>query len=185
MPEGPARMRYTHEYGNQYSYGVGPQANFRYWGGWVIPGDDDGGTGGDTTIATPGGGGPSASAGLKSAGRCEDVSERMPSATQVSARNVQRATVARGMLAPEDVADGRVPPPYLMVSFQEELQKPKPDPLVAGTYLGLMAKVAVDAELVKQVAWRMCVPLDDAQAGAIAEAAEAQRIAAGQNTRGG
>lgn len=186
VPEGPARMRYTYEHGNQYSYGLGPSGRFRYWGGWVIPGDDGGGGSDDgTTLATPGGGGPSASAGLKVTGRCEDVSERMPSTARLSERNVARATAARGAVAPEDVAGGKVPAPYLMVSFQEELQKPEPDPLVAGTYLGLMAKVAVDAEVVKQVAWRMCVPLDDAQAAAIADVAESQRLAGAKAAPGG
>ena len=180
VPEGPARMRYTYEYGNQYSFGAGPGANFRYWGGWTIPGDD--GTSDEpTTVAeTPlstGGGGPSATTSLQALARCDDVSGAMPSMQSLSGRNVQRATVARGVLAPADVAEGTVPPPYLLISFQEELQKARPDTLVAGTYLGLVAKVPVTEEIVKQIAWRMCVPLDDAHAKAIADAAEIQRMA--------
>jgi len=180
VPEGPARMRYTYEYGNQYSFGAGPGANFRYWGGWVIPGEDEPGdeptTVADTSLAT-GGGGPSTTASLQSLARCDDVSGTMPSAQSLSGRNVQRATAARAILAPADVADGTVPPPYLLISFQEELQKAKPDTLVAGTYLGLVADVPVTREIVKQVAWRMCVPLEDAGASAIADAAEVQRMA--------
>jgi len=180
VPEGPARMRYTFEYGNQYSFGAGPGANFRYWGGWVIPDEEEPGdeptTVADTSLST-GGGGPSATTSLQALARCDDVSGTMPSTQSLSGRNVQRATAARGILAPADVAEGAVPPPYLLVSFQEELHKTKPDTLVAGTYLGLVAKVPVTGELVKQVAWRMCVPLDDTQANAIADAAEVQRMA--------
>lgn len=180
VPEGPARMRYTFEYGNQYSFGAGPGAHFRYWGGWVIPDGEEPGdeptTVADTPLAT-GGGGPSATPGLQALARCDDVSGTMPSTQALSGRNVQRATAARGVLAPGDVSEGGVPAPYLLISFQEELQKAKPDALVAGTYLGLVAEVPVTEEIVKQVAWRMCVPLDDTQATAIADAAEVQRMA--------
>ncbi len=180
VPEGPARMRYTYEYGSQYSFGAGPGTNFRYWGGWVIPGGEEPGEEPTTVADTPlstGGGGPSAAAGLQALARCDDVSGAMSSAAAFSGRNVQRATAARAILAPEDVAEGAVPSPYLLVSFQEEVQKPKPDVLVAGTYLGLMAKVPVTEEIVKQVAWRMCVPLDEANAESIAANAEVQRLA--------
>jgi hypothetical protein len=180
VPEGPARMRYTYEFGEQYSFGAGPGAKFRYWGGWVIPGEDEPGdeptTVADTSLST-GGGGPSAVTTLQGLARCDDVGGSTPSAVAFSARNVQRASAAREILAPADLAEGTVPSPYLMVSFQEELQKPKPDALVAGTYLGLVAKVPVTEEVVKQVAWRMCVPVADAQAEAIAHVAEVQRSA--------
>jgi len=180
VPEGPARMRYTYEYGNQYSLGTGPGDRFRYWGGWVIPGDEDTGDEPTSVAETPlstGGGGPSAAAGLQALARCDDVSGTMSSAASFSGRNVQRATAARAILAPATVSDDAVPSPYLLVSFQEEVQKPNPDLLVAGTYLGLEAKVPVTEEIVKQVAWRMCVTLDDASAGSIAAAAEVQRLA--------
>ena len=180
VPEGPARMRYTFEYGNQYSFGAGPGAHFRYWGGWAIPDGEEPGdeptTVADIPLAT-GGGGPSATPGLQALARCDDVSGTMPSTQALSGRNVQRASAARGILAPGDVSEGGVPAPYLLISFQEELQKAKPDTLVAGTYLGLVAKVPVTEEIVKQIAWRMCVPLDDTQANAIADAAEVQRMA--------
>jgi hypothetical protein len=182
VPEGVGR------YG--YSYGEGPSASsrFRYWGGWALPdipddGGDDG-TGGDptlytaysTSLATPGGGGPSTGPGLTSAGRCDDVGAGMTAQAQFSRANLARMSAVFAQLAPGAVAAGEMTSPYLLANFQSELLKAKPDPLLAGTYLGLVAKEPVTAEAVKKAGWRMCAPVSSDQAEAIAQVAEGQRL---------
>jgi hypothetical protein len=178
VPEGVGR------YG--YSYGEGPRANsrFRYWGGWALPDipDDSEPTeyAVDTTsyeLATPGGGGPSAGPGLKSAGRCDDVGAGMTAQAQFSKANLSRMTAAYAVVAPKQAAQGEMPSPYLLANFQAELQKARPDPLLAGTYLGLVAKEPVTPEAVKQASWRMCTLVSNAQAETIADVAENQRLA--------
>lgn len=182
VPEGVGR------YG--YSYGEGPSASsrFRYWGGWALPdvpddGSDDG-TGGvptlyaadSTLLATPGGGGPSTGAGLTGAGRCDDVGAGITAQAQFSRANLARMSAVFALIAPDAAAAGETPSPWLLANFQSELLKSKPDPLLAGTYLGLVANEPVTPEVVKQAGWRMCAPVGGDQAEAIAQVAEGQRL---------
>lgn len=180
VPEGVGR------YGP--SYGQGPSANsrFRYWGGWALPDIPDDGDGDptqyavDTTsyeLATPGGGGPSASAGLKSAGRCDDVGTGMTADAQYSKANLARMKAAYAIVSPDAAAAGQMPSPYLLANFQAEVTKAKPDMLLAGTYLGLVAEQPVTPEAVKKVCWRMCAPVGGDAAEQIAQVAENQRLA--------
>lgn len=180
VPEGVGR------YG--YSYGPGPsaQSRFRYWGGWSLPEPpDDGGDDGDPTqyatdsllLGTPGGGGPSTGAGLASAGRCDDVGGGMTAQAQFSKANLARMSAVFAQIAPAAAAAGELPSPYLLANFQAELLKAKPDPLLAGTYLGLVAKEPVTPQAVQKAGWRMCAPVSGEQAQAIADVAESQRLA--------
>jgi hypothetical protein len=65
--------------------------------------------------------------------------------------------------------------------FQEELQKPSPNPTLAGAYLGIVAKQPVTPEMVQKVGATLCVSVSTPQADAIAAAAEDQRLN-GRNT---
>jgi hypothetical protein len=114
---------------------------------------------------------------LQSAARCDDVGGAMTTAQRFSGENLHRISAARALLDP---AAGSAPvgeKPYLLASFQEELQKPSPDLTLAGVYVGLIAKGQVTPAKVKSVCARLCVPIGNDQAEAIARAAEQQRVA--------
>ena len=163
---------------------------FRYWGGWTLPGDPtDPGDGSDGTVTpylvtttttdiVPGpGGGPSINVRnvLDSSPRCEGVAAKMPATEQFGSANLRRLNGARSVIDPALAESGKLVSPYLMANLQEELVKPKPDPQLAGTYLGLVAKTPVTPEKVKQVGFQLCVVIADAQAEQISSAAEQQR----------
>ncbi|HVC11418.1 MAG TPA: hypothetical protein VNE59_07265 [Burkholderiales bacterium] len=182
VPEGPGQ--------NGYSYGAGPQYQLRYWGGWSIP--DGGGTtpGEETTTvvtttseaptSTGGGGGSGMGLSLSGPMRCEGVSGSMSTAQRISGRNLERINGVQAM-----IGDPRMKPdtvaPFLVANFQEELQKPSPNPTLAGAYLGIVAKQPVTPEMVQKVGATLCVSVSTPQADAIAAAAEDQRLN-GRNT---
>jgi len=160
---------------------------FRYWGGWTLPDDPTDPNATDLTDTTyltstsdaiPGpGGGPSLNVRdvLDSSSRCEGVAPKMSATEQLGSTNLRRLTAARGVVDPELAASGKIPAPYLMANLQEELLKPAPDTLLAGTYLGLVATVPVTAESVQQVGFYLCTPVNSARAAPISVAAETQR----------
>ena len=162
---------------------------FRYWGGWTLPDDPTDPNATDPTATTyltsttdfiPGpGGGPSLNVRnvLDSSSRCEGVAPKMSAAEQLGSPNLRRLTAARGIVDPALAASGKMPAPYLMANLQEELFKPAPDALLAGTYLGLMATVPVTPEKVQEVGFYLCTPVNNAQAAPISVAAEQQRRA--------
>lgn len=154
----------------------------RYWGGWTLPdGPVDPGT--DPVVVTttdlvPGSGsGPSVNARsvLDGPARCEGVVAGMPPAQQFSGNNLLRLNAARGLVDPELAASGKIAPPFVMGSLQEELLKPEPNADLAGTYLGLIAKTPVTADTVKKIGSQLCGRMSDAQARDIAAVAESQR----------
>ncbi len=187
VPEGVGR------YGPSYGQGPSAHSRFRYWGGWALPDTPDDPGDGDPTqyavdttsyeLATPGGGGPSASPGLNSAGRCDDVGAGMTADAQYSKANLARMKAAYALIAPEAAAAGEMPSPYLLANFQAELTKANPDMLLAGTYLGLVAKEPVTPDAVKKVCWRMCAPVGGGAAEQIAQVAENQRLAQSAPTK--
>lgn len=168
-------------------YGEGAPSNqgrTRYWGGWSLPEDVDPTT--YTAVASselvPAGGGGGSSVNvrgtLQSAARCDDVGGgTMTTSQRFSGQNLSRISAARALLDPATASAPVGEKPYLLASFQEELQKPTPDLALAGVYVGLIAKGQVTPAKVKSVGARLCVPVSNDQAEAIAQAAEQQRVA--------
>lgn len=171
-------------------YGDGAQAasadgRTRYWGGWTLPEVDNpdpdvyvSPTSSVSSDLIPGsGGGPTVSSRsvLDGPTRCEGVVAGMPAAQQFGGSNLLRLNAARGLVDPQLAASGKIAPPYVMGSLQQELIKSAPNAELAGTYLGLIAKAPVTADTVKKVSRQICGSVSDAQAKEIAEVAETQR----------
>lgn len=110
-------------------------------------------------------------------GLCNEAHPRMlsPSA-RLSGINLERLDAASGLLSPEDGTMPYASLRYLLASLQEELARERPDPLLAGTYLGVSAVVPVTADMVAQVGETLCVPVTKDQAADIASVAEGQRL---------
>lgn len=166
------------------------RTRLRYWGGWSNPDDPltppDSGTEttapttGDTSDFIPGpGGGPAVNVrnSLDSSPRCQGVSLGMTAAQQFSGSNLLRLNTARGEVDPALAASGKIAAPYLMGNLQNELIKPAPNPELAGTLLGLVAKAPVTAGAVMKIGFLLCARMNDAQADQIAQIAEQQRMA--------
>jgi len=184
IPEGIGR------YGAGYStLEASEQGRFRYWGGWYVPeepvvvnptGVSSTDAAGTSSEMIPGpGGGPAVNvrATLDESARCEGVTSGMSAARQFSGANLLRLNTARGLVDPVLAASGKVGSPYLMANLQSELTKPQPNTELAGTYLGLLAKVPVSLDTVKKIGFQLCAVVGDAQAKEIAQVAEQQRAA--------
>jgi len=63
----------------------------------------------------------------------------------------------------------------LVANLQEELEKPRLDLTLAGTYLGLASRTPVTSNLVEDVSASLCAPVTGRAAQQVAEVAEAQR----------
>ncbi|ALX34865.1 hypothetical protein PATSB16_12770 [Pandoraea thiooxydans] len=167
------------------------RTRLRYWGGWSNPSDPstppdsgtettDPGTGTTTSDFIPGpGGGPAVNVrgSLDSSPRCQGVGPGMPAAQQFSGGNLLRLNEARGEVDPALAASGKIAAPYLMGNLQNELIKPTPNPELAGTLLGLVAKTPVTPAAVKRIGFLLCARMSDTQADQIAKVAEQQRAA--------
>lgn len=155
------------------SYGPGATSNERagYLHGRSAtepepPPDDssDGGTTDVTSVSPPAGGG-------------DECRNFVPASTTLSSR-LDRGNLARFHQAESLMEKGKSQAgeaDYLMASYQEELAKPEPDLLLAGTYLGLVAGGPVTAATIERVSRMLCVPISHDQALGIAKAAEGQR----------
>jgi hypothetical protein len=110
-------------------------------------------------------------------GLCNEAHPRMlsPSA-RLAGINLERLDAASGLLSREDGTMPYASLRYLLASLQEELARERPDPLLAGTYLGESAVVPVTADMVAQVGETLCVPVTKDQAADIASVAEGQRL---------
>ncbi|TAL53882.1 MAG: hypothetical protein EPN80_13420 [Pandoraea sp.] len=167
------------------------RTRLRYWGGWSNPSDPltppdsgtettDPGTGTATSDFIPGpGGGPAVNvrSSLDSSQRCQGVAPGMAATQQFSGGNLLRLNEARGEVDPALAASGKIVSPYLMGNLQNELIKPAPNPELAGTLLGLVAKTPVTPTAVKRIGFLLCARMTDAQADQIAQIAEQQRAA--------
>jgi hypothetical protein len=123
------------------------------------------------------GAGPSVNVGgaLFSAERCDGTGGGMTTAQRYSDKNLRRASAAYAQLDPEVKTPVANKAAALLVNFQEELEKPKPDLIVAGVYVGLLARTPVTPDKVKSVCAHLCMSIPDKQAKEIAETAELQR----------
>jgi hypothetical protein len=179
VPEGPG------QHGSMAQHGSVTATRFRYWGGWSVP-DDDGVA--PTTFAytaptevaplgSGGGGGAGTGTFMSVAGRCDDVGGKVSASARLSGRNLARIAEVQKLIAQPVLPAAKMAPPYLLANFQEELSKSQPDTLLAGTYLGMAARVSVTPELVTKVAFQLCVPCSDVVASKVAEAASVHRVA--------
>lgn len=173
---------------------------FRYWGGRSLadgptdptdPTDPTGTTDptkttDPTSVATtdlvPSGAGGGASVNVRttlaSAGRCDDMdSGSMTAGQRFSGANVNRIASAQALLDPSATMENPGANPHLLATFQQEMLQSSPDLTTAGLYVALVAKGPVSADKVKSVGARLCVPVSNAQAEQIAQAAENQRVA--------
>ncbi len=154
---------------------------FRYWGGWTLPGEgDSGGTEGTDGIAstdpgfnTGGGGGAGTGFHLVGEARCGDMGT-LKAGNRLDGKNLVRFREARSLLAP----GARLPASaiLLLANYQVELEKKEPDPVLAGTYIGNIAKQPVTPELISKVSDGLCVIPPEDKKGEIAKAAEEQRL---------
>ncbi|HQT25519.1 MAG TPA: hypothetical protein PLK99_02830, partial [Burkholderiales bacterium] len=61
-------------------------------------------------------------------------------------------------------------------NYQAELEKQKPNAVLAGTYIGMVAKVPVTPGVISRASSMMCVALPNEQQDRIAGVAEEQRM---------
>lgn len=190
VPEGIAVAATTPGHaGEQHSFGPGPQARyrFRYWGGRGIDDggdDDDGGGGGDDgggddPPSGGGGGGGSTAFLLPGSDRCDDHAPgRITGWQRFAGQNMARIDRIVLAIAPTVSGNDYMTVAHLVANFQEEMEKQKPDALLAGTYLGLASRGSeVTPQSVTNLTFGLCVPVDTRQANEIAQAAAAQKLA--------
>lgn len=151
---------------------------FRYWGGWTLPGEgDSGGTDGiastDPGFNTGGGGGAGTAFHLVGEARCGDMGT-LNAGNRLDGKNLVRFREARSLLAP----GARLPASaiLLLANYQVEIEKQKPDPVLAGTYIGNVARLPVTPQLISQVSDGLCVIPPEDKKDEIAKVAEEQRL---------
>ena len=157
--------------------GFGPEyrSQFRYRGGWELPQDPEEETPSlpqDPGFNTGGGGGTGTAFHIVGEQRCEDMAA-INSSNRLEGKNLERFKSALSLLAPGTSLTGSSA--LLLASFQKELEKQKPSPVLAGTYLGMVAKVPVTPPLITRVSSGLCVILPDEKKSGIANIAEEQR----------
>lgn len=115
------------------------------------------------------------------AGRCDNFRPGvLDFVRRLSGPNLARLYVVNAYVsprAPKGKQRATGSPLLNLAYFQAELEKPKPDLLVAGTFLGLAADVPVDKKIASEAAIALCVSAPEGQAGLLADIAEAQRTA--------
>jgi hypothetical protein len=161
------------------SAGEGRSANTKragYLGGRAAPDDGGGGGGGE-------GGGGTVTPYMAAPPTLEALAASCPYAEpigigpqgRIAGENVARLAAVGANLNPAADRAALQSSAALLAGYQEALADPKPDPMLAGTYLGLVAKEPVTADAVQHVSASLCVPVGIDQATAIAHIAEGQR----------
>lgn len=109
-------------------------------------------------------------------GRCPTPGGTLSAQARMSGSNIDRIETVSRYLTRGPKRDGSANnATYLLADLQEELQKPKPDLTLAGTYLGIVAKTAVTPSLAADVSESLCSPISENAAELVAKIAEAQR----------
>jgi hypothetical protein len=126
----------------------------------------------------PGGGGGTASDLAPLAeGRCDDIGlqpiEPFSSTNMSRLRDAYETIVPEASRAKSDAEEHSVL--LQLAVYQFEVMSEKPDPALAGTFLGSVAQVAMTSDLVDQVNWKLCVDPRTVQSSLIAKSAEAER----------
>jgi len=107
-------------------------------------------------------------------GKCAYGAHPDPRA-RLTGDNIGRIDVVAGYLAQGAQVGSGATARYLVADLQEELEKPKPDATLAGTYLGLASAMPVTPALAADIGASLCTPVSDGAAQEIAAIAEAQR----------
>lgn len=108
-------------------------------------------------------------------GRCPTPGGTLSAQARMSGNNIDRIETVSRYLTRGPKRDGGANATYLLADLQEELQKPKPDLTLAGTYLGIVAKTAITPSLAADVSESLCSPIPEDAAALVAKIAEAQR----------
>lgn len=149
---------------------VGPRATTNSRPGYL---------GGRITDTTPGTDPPPAAAVAATSqqlGHCDLTANRMLTPEQrMVGGNGRRLQYGSSVMAPNVQSRHQGSLHALLASYQEELEKSRPDPMLAGVYLGIAANVPVSAREVSALSEALCVPVDANVAEQIASVAEAQR----------
>ena len=164
---------------------------FGYWGGRTN-GDYGGGTeeppttvpddqlAGTVSGAVSGTGGPvirTSDAGQELS--CERfASEDLAGGRGLKGKNLTRLKIAGRMIAPGYTSNAQGFAGFAerhLAYYQEEALKPRHDPVLMGTYLGLVAEKLVNLSLVEQVDHILCVAMPAQDTDTIVEIAEGQR----------
>ncbi|NNM82457.1 MAG: hypothetical protein HKL98_07655 [Burkholderiales bacterium] len=162
--------------GPEKSAGFGPEyrSQFRYRGGWDLPQDpgEDPSIPQDPGFNTGGSGGTGTAFHIVSEQRCEDMAA-INSSNRLQGKNLERFKSSLSLLAPGTALTGSSA--LLLASYQKELEKQRPSPVLAGTYLGMVAKVPVTPPLITKVSSGLCVIPPGEKQSRIADIAEEQR----------
>ena len=159
--------------------GPGPTNRSNFGGGGGTGGGGSVPTSAATTVpgsASSGAGAytPRTSSALQG-GWCIDVPEQgQKKGDRVAGRNLVRLDAVRATIAPEYDPLWKSPL-YLTADYQAELEKESPDPVLAGTYLGMVSAVPVTAGVVNEVNALLCVTVAPELVEQIAATAESQR----------
>jgi len=107
-------------------------------------------------------------------GKCPTVGISNPQA-RMSGNNMGRIDIVAQYLNQGQESQSGSTARFLLADMQEELEKSKPDLMLAGTYLGIASGMPVTSALVAEVSESLCSPVSRGVAEAIAPVAEAQR----------
>jgi len=94
---------------------------------------------------------------------------------RIKGPNLARLRAAQAELAPGFEAGSTRTGLDLLAAYQEELEKRRPDPTLAASYLALASAVPITAARVRQVNALLCVSTTHAIARTVTAEAEAQR----------
>ena len=94
---------------------------------------------------------------------------------RIEGSNLTRLRAAQAELAPGFEAGSAWTGIDLLAAYQEELEKRRPDPMLAASYPALASTVPITAARVRQVNALLCVSATRATARAVTADAEAQR----------
>jgi hypothetical protein len=89
--------------------------------------------------------------------------------------NLQRLQAAQGELAPGFAAGDNRTGLDLLAGYQEQLEKSRPDSLLAASYLALVSAVPINLARIRLVNALLCVSTTKSMASRIATQAEAER----------
>ncbi len=93
---------------------------------------------------------------------------------RLQGKNLARLQAVEARLAP-GLEPANTNELHLLSNYQEELEKRQPDPVLAGTYLGLASSLPITQPLYRDVNKLLCVSTTHALGSAIRAAAEAAR----------
>jgi hypothetical protein len=141
------------------------------------PVTDPGNSQGGTDVASSSGNGFRLGRGeMANRRQCDDVAgRRMKSGERISGRNLARLKEINRFLWPGYEPAVGPSPIFILASFQEEIEKTAPDPVIAGTYLGLVSTRPIQPRTILEIASFLCASVTEQAAVSIAITAESQR----------